>query len=340
MATRRVSIRKILQFFVTVGAVTGCVLALSAAARRQESRTLRGTDLRIANPRQAGFLDVDALQDLLFTRRHLEPSATRLSDLNLRRTEALLRTNPWVAKAQAYVDNQRVLHVRAVQRVPVVRIFETSGASYYLDTALKVLALSPSYTHYAPVITGVSPSRAGEKLRGEILYLVRHIAADSFWSAQVAEIAVSPDGRGFELVPVVGTHRILIGDTSRLDRKLHNVLAFYRGVLNRVGWDRYTILDARYRGQIVASPALAWKAPVDRAATNMNWVETILAADSGVPDSLRVQRPPASPQTPAAPTPARAAAPAPTAPKPAPARDAAAPKPAPRAASRPAANPR
>jgi cell division protein FtsQ len=219
---------------------------------------------------------------MLFTRRHINPKNLKLSGVDMRRMEKLARTNPWVASAQAYVDNRRVLHVRVTQRVPVVRLFGRDGSSHYLDTALKTLPVSVGYAHYIPVVTGV-PSllddSAGRAMKGQIVGLVNRISRDSFWNAQVAEIAVSPDGRGFELVPVLGSHRILLGDTGRLDAKLKGLFSFYKGVLNRVGWDKYTILDVRYRGQVVASPALAWKAPVDRAATNMNWVKTILGEE-------------------------------------------------------------
>jgi cell division protein FtsQ len=280
MSTRRkISVRKILQFCVTLVAITGFVLAMTAAARRHESRRITGTDLRITNPRASHFLDKDALEDMLFTRRHINPKKLKLESVDLRRLEKLARTNPWVANAQAHVDHRRVLHVRVTQRVPVVRLFGRDGSSHYLDTALKTLPVSVGYAHYIPVVTGVpslSDDSAGRAMKGKIIGLVNRISRDSFWNAQVAEIAVSPDGRGFELVPVLGSHRILLGDTSRLDAKLNGLLSFYKGVLNRVGWDKYTTLDVRYRGQVVASPALQWKAPVDRAATNMNWVKTIL----------------------------------------------------------------
>ena len=325
---RKISLRKILQFVTSIAAVTGFVLAMSAAARRQDTRRITGTDLRITNPRAAHFLDKAALEEMLFTRRHIRPEKMKLEAVDLRRLERLARTNPWVAAAQAYVDHQRVLHIRVTQRVPVVRLFGRDGSSHYLDTALKPLPVSVGYAHYIPVVTGVptlGDDSAGRAFRGQIIALVNRIGRDTFWNAQVAEIAVSPDGRGFELVPVLGSHRILLGDTSRLDSKLRGLFAFYKGVLNRVGWDKYTTLDVRYRGQVVASPALQWKAPIDRAATNMNWVKTIVGDEATRRDSLRPATPvvpmptaqtpstPTTQQTRPASTPQRSAADAPQA---------------------------
>ncbi len=84
------------------------------------------------------------------------------------------------------------------------------------------------------------------------------------------------DHQNFELVPVLGSHKILLGDLSNLSEKLENVYTFYQNVLNKIGWDKYTLIDARYKNQVVASPSLPWKAPVDRALSNMNWVKTIV----------------------------------------------------------------
>ncbi|MBS1689581.1 MAG: hypothetical protein JSS96_12715, partial [Bacteroidetes bacterium] len=82
--------------------------------------------------------------------------------------------------------------------------------------------------------------------------------------------------------------RILLGDTARLAEKFDNLFLFYKNILNRVGWDKYETLDLRFKDQVVASPALPWKAPVDKAMSNMNWVKSIIdmgAKKEGVSDT-------------------------------------------------------
>ncbi len=285
-AQRSISVRKVLRFLLTVASVVGLVVAVSSAARRQEKQHLQALDVRITNSDAVGFVGEKDLKELLFTRRHIQPTALALGDMDVRRMESIAVSNPWIESAQVYIDHQRVLHVQATQRVPFVRIFENSGDSYYLDTALKQLPLSSDYVHYAPVVTGVPhmlDSSAKKAIQAQIVYVVDKLSADPFWKQGVEEIVVRPDGE-FELIPVLGNHRALLGDTSALDTKLRTLFLFYRNVLNRIGWDRYTLLDARYNGQVVASPALPWKPPVDRALSNMNWVKTIVKED--IPDTL------------------------------------------------------
>ena len=281
-AKRRVSAVKVLRFLLTVAGVAGCLIAVTSAARRQEKEKIRGVNLVITNAKQVQFISPESLRQMLFKRRHLNPEEISLGAADINRFEKIARSNPWIEDAEVYVDNRKVLQVRATQRVPVVRLFETTGASYYLDTALQQLPLSLDYTHYTPVVTGVPPLKsdsAGNQMKGMIVSLIKIIDADSFWKHGVEEIAMNPAGE-FEIIPVLGTHRILLGDTSKMAEKLHNVFLFYKAVMNKVGWDRYTVLDVRYDDQVVASPSLPWKAPVDRALSNMNWVKTIVKEDA------------------------------------------------------------
>lgn len=309
---RKISVRKVLQFIVTIIVVTGCVVAVMSASRRQEDKHVKAVDIRIRNEHSCRFLDREEVKQLLLIRRHIDPMNMPVGDIDVRQMEAIAKSNPWVDAAEVFVDNAAVLHVNLTQRVPVVRVFSTDGSSYYLDSARQELPLSDRYSHYVSVVTGVPQLRKdsfGNSIRAQILAVSSFIGKDTFWNAQIGEISMNAD-REFELVPVLGKHRILIGDTSRLADKFSNLFAFYRKVLNRIGWDKYEVLDLRFNGQVLASPALAWKVPVDRALSNMNWVKSIVGEDvKEVPPGLNLTPKPAvvSPTVVASPKPAVAA---------------------------------
>ncbi len=275
---RRVSIRKIVQTLVTLVAVTGCALAMISADRQAARRKVKGVGMVVHSPSGVRFLTEDAVRTMLFSGRHIQPEGLELARLDERSMEAILRANPWVRDAQVYTDAERLMHISVTQRVPLVRIFEEDGNSYYVDAELKTMPLSTKYTHYVPVVTGVAKlglDSVATVVKGTIVGLVHFIGKDTFWNAQVSQIDMRADG-GFELVPVLGKQRIIIGDTARLREKLDNLFAFYKQVQNKVGWDKYNTLDLRYQGQVVASPSLPWKAPVDRAISNMNWLNAIM----------------------------------------------------------------
>jgi cell division protein FtsQ len=192
--------------------------------------------------------------------------------------EAILMTNPWVKHAQVFVDNQNCLNITVVQRVPQIRVFERTGNSYYIDTAQDILPLSDNYNHYellfvnVPTITNDS---LGESLKSKMLSIAKNIKSNKFWNAQTAQVVVN-NSQDFQLITILGNQKILLGDTNDLDNKLENLLVFYQKIQNKIGWDKYEVLDARFQNQIVASPSLPWNVPIDRALTNMNWVKTIV----------------------------------------------------------------
>lgn len=322
MATRRISIRKILQTLVTIVAVSGCALAMISADRRQSARKITDVEIRVKSPAGVRFVTEEAIRERIFRSRHIRPEALSTATIDERGMEAILNANPWVEHAEVYTDANRVLRINVSQRVPVVRLFEESGNSYYLDAALKSMPLSTQYTHYTPVVTGVRRLRddsAGRVMKGTILGLVNRINRRPFWAAQVSQIDMRADG-GFEIVPVIGDQRIIIGDTDLLDDKLANLMAFYQQVQNRLGWDKYRTIDLRYKDQVVASPALSWKVPVDRAISTMNWLTAIMenastkeppAGGDGAAGNDSIDAAPARPAVPVT------TAPNPPAPKPA-----------------------
>lgn len=275
---RKISVRKIIQTLVTLVAVTGCVLALLSADRQQRNRRVRDVSIQIRNASEVQFLTEDAVREMLFKARHVDPRREQVNRLDEHSMEAILQSNPWVREAQVFTDAEARLHINVHQRIPAVRVFELSGDSYYLDTSRRSMPLCSRFSSYVPVITGVphlGNDSMGQLLRGEILGLVNYFSARPFWNAQVSQIVMRPD-YGFELIPVLGSQRIIIGDTSNLAEKLDNLFAFYKQVQNRLGWDQYRSIDLRYKGQIVASPALKWKIPVDRALSNFNWLKAIM----------------------------------------------------------------
>ncbi|MBS1644757.1 MAG: hypothetical protein JST36_06920 [Bacteroidetes bacterium] len=277
-AQHKISIRKIIQTLVTLILVAGVVMAMKRADHQFRGRKIKEVQISIQKPSGVGFVDEASVREQLFENRHFNPLQEAASSVDEHTLESILISNPWIENAQVYTDANRVMHIILTQRVPVARIFEQDGNSYYLDHVLQVMPISNHYTHYTPVVTGVPQlhkDSASLILKGKIVGLVNRLGKNSFWSAQIAQIDINEDGE-FELIPVLGSQRIILGDTTRLDAKLAKLLAFYKQIQNKVGWDKYTKIDLRFKDQVVASPSLPWKRPKDAAFTNMSWLTAIM----------------------------------------------------------------
>jgi len=275
---RKISTRKIIQTLLTLVLLCCSVFVMVSASKIQENNKIKGVNINIKNEDYCQFVSKEEIRKTLFERRHIKPTNLTIGKIDLKQMEDILRTNAWVENAQVYVDNNKKLTIQVVQRIPQLRVFDRIGNSYYLDSSKHILPISDHYTHYEVIFVNVPEIKndsIGNALKSKMISIARLIKQDTFWQAQTSEVIVNNE-KSFEIIPVLGAHKILLGDAEYLKEKLENVFAFYQNILNKVGWERYQIIDARYRNQIVASPSLPWKAPVDRALTNMNWVKSIV----------------------------------------------------------------
>ncbi len=289
---RKISVRKILQLLLSITGAVGCIIAMVSASGIEGEQTLKKLPVvQIKNDRKYHSIEQKKIMDLAIYNRNIDILHTPVSRLDVRGIEQAIKSDPWVENAQVFIDIDRVMHIQVTRRVPLARIFRTDGESYYLDSTLHTMPLSDDYTYYANVVTNVpylGNDSAAMVVKKNIATVVKSINADSFWNAQVSQISMDSAGM-FEFTTVIGDQKVILGDTSRLQEKFTNLLAFYRNVLNRIGWDKYQVLDARFVGQVVASPSLPFKGPVDKAVDKMNWITSIevTEAQQSHEDSIR-----------------------------------------------------
>lgn len=275
---RKISVRKILQLVLTAVVATCCIIAMVSASSIEGERTLKSLPLvHIKNDRKYHFIEEQKIMNLAIYDRNVDILHTPVAKLDVLGIEQAIKADAWVADAQVFIDIDRIMHLYVTQRVPVARIFNQEGNSYYIDSTLHTMPLSDNYTYYTMVVTN-APSLGNDSasisLKKQIVQLVRKIHTDSFWNVQISQVVIDSVGM-FELIPVLGNQRILFGDTSNMNEKFGNLMAFYRNVLNRIGWDKYETLDVRFKNQVVAAPSLPYKAPVDKAIASMNWITSI-----------------------------------------------------------------
>ncbi len=290
-AKRKISIRKVLQVFTTLVVTVSCVIAISSAAKIEGAKMLDRVEVHINSGKKYHFIEAEQILNETINNRNIDIMHIPVNKLDIHSMEQVLRADPWVADASLYVDAARVLHISVTQRIPLVRLFLQNGVSCYMDNTYALMPVTPNTVYYTSVVTNVpvlTNDSNSTNLKKQIALLARTIQADTFWNAQVSQVIVDSD-RSFELMPVLGQQRIIFGDTSRIKEKFGNLYSFYTNVLNRVGWDKYETLDVRFKGQVVAAPSLPYKGPVDKAATGMNWINSIVQTEARI-DSMHAEK--------------------------------------------------
>jgi len=269
---KNISFSKI--FRLVGGIVMICIffVVLIAAAHHQDGKRVSDIHVNILNENDHNFIQKTEIISMLKNDAVSNPFNKTLGELKLDAIGKKVMTNPWVMKTDVYIDNNEKLNVDIVQRIPVARLFHANGSSTYLDTTLHTLPLSSNYAYQAPVFTGVpflGEDSISNDLKIKIAFMSRLISKDTFWSAQITQIEIMSD-HTFELIPLLGTQRILFGDTAFAEDKLSNLFAFYREVSNKIGWNKYDTLDLRFRGQVIARPSLEYVPPVVKDSTTVS----------------------------------------------------------------------
>lgn len=177
------------------------------------------------------------------------------------------------------------IHVTATPIVPVARVFDSTGKSYYINRQGKRVAASARYRRDVPIIKGDFDYADSTFSAVDVLPVVERIYSDSLWSGYISMIEVKGPS-DILLIPKIREHVVNIGSPAALDDKLHRLERFYSEVLRQQGWSKYDTLSVKWDGQLVATRRRHKSAPLpvsqwdeDEAVS----IDAMLAGDSIAP---------------------------------------------------------
>ena len=231
-----------------------CVVLLVAAMKAKDSKACSNIEINIKGTTKHMFIKQADVVDVL--NKNTVHAGETLDEINLRKTEEQLKSNPWIKDAELFFDNHQVLHVKITEREPVARVFTKNGNSFYIDSSGLRLPVKENATARVIVFTSFPSdkkilSKPDSLVLNDVKAITQYINADSFLNAQTAQINITSQ-RTYEITPVVGDQVIRIGNADNLDEKFTKLLAFYKQVFSKVGFERYSVIDVQYERQVVA----------------------------------------------------------------------------------------
>jgi cell division protein FtsQ len=233
----------------------GSVVLLVAAMQKKNHQLCRGYEIEISGSEEQFFIDKKKVEQILFL--GVNPVNEPVNAFDLRQMEKKLKANVWVRDADVYFDNAGRLEIKVKEREPIARVFTESGNSFYIDTSADLLPLPETKHIQLLVFTNLPDAVQKQKksdslLMRQMVQMAEFINADPFWSAQVEQVAVTPN-RNFELVPLIGKHVVEFGNAEQMEEKFQRLRIFYTQILPKAGLDHYEKIDVQYRGQVVAT---------------------------------------------------------------------------------------
>jgi len=260
---------KILRISGMVISISALFVLLVAAVSTSNQAVLRDVLVDIDFDGENYFIDAADVKESVYDLGYRKDS-TRLNEIDPGHIEFLITNHPFIEDAEVYKELNGDLHVDVKVRKPIVRVFNDLGSSVYIDQYGMIMPLSKHYTARAPIANGnitlMVQLYIGKNV-DELPKLTEHpdaqtlleiynaasvIGAHEFWSAQFNQFYVNQNSE-LELIPRVGDHRVIIGTTKNLDKKLNKLWHFYQKGLNRTGWNEYETINLKYANQVVCT---------------------------------------------------------------------------------------
>lgn len=250
------NIRRIIFICIWVLAGTGFVVLLIAAVNARNHQVCKGYEIEIKDADKALFIDKKDIEKVLTANKTVILKNKPVKSIDLNIIEARLKKESWIKDAEIYFDNNEKLKVIIEQRIPIARMFSSSGGSFYIDSSGQRMPLSEKMSAKLPVFTGYpidskkNRTPAERKLIRDIKELSLFLLNDPFWMAQISQIDITPQ-KEFEMVPTIGNHIIEFGDGSGHETKFRKLFVFYKQVLSKTGMDKYKIIKVQYNNEII-----------------------------------------------------------------------------------------
>jgi len=269
-------------------AIGGALLSLLLAANSKRKREqCSGYSVSVLGNKENQFVSDKDVVHIISSVVKGEIKGTVMASFDLSKMESALQKNKWIKDAELWFDSHNILHIMVKERIPVARIFTTAGESFYIDSSLAVMPLSANVNIRIPVFTGFPDGKKMGKterlLLKEIKDVASFVSADDFWKAQVMQVDITEQKR-FEMIPALGNHVVRLGSADELDKKFRRLRIFYEQVLSKTGMDKYSVIDVRYKGQVVALKKGAAEEEVNENKLKQN-IDNLLRSSAVINDN-------------------------------------------------------
>jgi cell division protein FtsQ len=239
--------------------VCGVIFSLAFVNKEEGEISCKSIDITIAPKNELLFLNRGMILSMIHpSGAEKEIVGKKIESLNIPAIEEKLNHNDFIKRAQVYTDMNGAMEIRIVQRRPILRIIRSDGSSFYIDENGTKMPVSQDFTAHVPVATGnlFESYKARDTMQStvgmELNKIATYVDKDAFWKAQIEQIFVTAESE-FVLVPKIGSHTILFGTAENMEEKFDKLMLFYQEGLKRVGWDKYSTINVKYKDQVVCT---------------------------------------------------------------------------------------
>jgi len=236
--------------FILFAAVLAAYILFSVffAGKKTDDSICNKIEVVVIDTLKSHFIGKKEIENIL-KNSNIKIVGQKKSEINTAQIEQKLKENKLVKKAECYKTIGGSLKIEIYQKMPIIRVMGYFG-NYYVDNEGGIMPVSDKFVAHLPIATGyVDEKFATTKLYNFALFLQHN----KYWNAEIEQINVLQN-KDIELTPRVGNFQILLGalDDDYADR-LDKLKLFYDKGLNKVGWNRYSVINLKYKNQVVCT---------------------------------------------------------------------------------------
>jgi cell division protein FtsQ len=251
---KKINWRSIFYGFLWLISLSGLITLMSFIEIKKSS--LKCKDVKVLLPGKFNFIERDEVDRILMQSAGAMVG-TDLNEINIHKLENDLKANPFIEFAKVYADMTGIIYVQIRQREPVIRVVNMANLHFYIDANGNKIPLSDNYTAKVLVASGfIEEDFNGRvdtlktQMARDLYRTALYIKGDTLWDNQIEQLFVDLKG-DIEMVPRVGSQKIILGSADSLQTKFKNLLVFYKKAIPKVGWDTYKTINLKYANQIV-----------------------------------------------------------------------------------------
>jgi cell division protein FtsQ len=266
----KINYKKILVTVLWIIAISGLMASLAFVSKKETVVRSGKVNVSVNAAGENEFIDEDDVKTF-FAERNDALANTELKNIDINALEKALNSHPAVENADLSVAVNGDIKIEVKQRTPLVRVFNMSGESYYIDTQSKLMPLSDKYTARVLVVNGhvfepyarryqFTVKEIGDNkifkevsMLDDIYEMATYISNDSLLSGLIHQLSINAD-KEFEMYPSIGDHRIIFGAAVDIAEKFEKLKVFYKEGLNKTdNWNKYSIVSLKYKNQVVCT---------------------------------------------------------------------------------------
>lgn len=178
----------------------------------------------------------------------LSPIEKNLSEINTAEIEKLLEETKSIKKAECFKAVDGTVKIRVYQRTPIMRVMSNTG-DFYLDNGGELMPVPRNYAAHVPLASGHIDE---EYARNELYQLALLLQQHKEWNENIEQIYIHKN-KDIELTPRKGDHRIIIGKPDDFEKNIEKLQLFYKEGLDKIGWNRYSVINLKYKDRVVCT---------------------------------------------------------------------------------------